>query len=397
LDALRAAIVAGLGLTQAELDKLFDTGAQPPMSLQAQALTRPAILQVVVDEVPFAATPAPTAAAPAVAALLGLGGEPDWSATISGDDPCGLKGLGAAFRKAQAALAVGKHVVFYGPPGTGKSQLAECLARTLKVEFIITTATSDWTTFDTIGGYFPQEHNGEERLSFLPGLLVESLAANRWVIIDELNRADIDKAFGQLFSILSRQKVTLPYLDRSLDPVRRVSIGPSGSAGDAPTITVPDDWRLIGTMNTFDKSSLFQLSYALMRRFAFVEVPAPEGAVLEEIMGSVMEAWPKDGREEVGERLIRVFCAPSGLRSAGCEVGAAIPLDICTAIGKAPAGDIDDDEVLELLDMYLFPQFEGKERDHPKLFDALKSTLELDEQGVSALQRKLAAWTGHRS
>lgn len=32
------------------------------------------------------------------------------------------------------------------------------------------------------------------------------------------------------------------------------------------------NWRVIGTMNVYDKSSLFNLSFALMRRFAFIEI-----------------------------------------------------------------------------------------------------------------------------
>jgi MoxR-like ATPase len=35
-------------------------------------------------------------------------------------------------------------------------------------------------------------------------------------------------------------------------------------------------WRLIGTMNTLDKNLLFELSYAFMRRFTFVELGAPD-------------------------------------------------------------------------------------------------------------------------
>lgn len=208
-----------------------------------------------------------------------------------------------------------------------------------------------------------------------------------------MNRADLDKAFGQLFSILAGQTVTLPYFDPDTDPPKRISIGP---AGTGTSIEVPSDWRLIGTMNTFDKSSLFQMSYALMRRFAFVEVPAPTSAVLQEIMGVEMAKWPQDGREAVGESLIGVFCDPQGLRSANREVGAAIALDICRAVGTAPDPSITADDLVELLDMYLFPQFEGMEREHAKLLSALKATLSLDDGGTNLLQRKLAAWTGHR-
>jgi hypothetical protein len=402
LAQLREAVVAGLNLTGPELEALFSLTTAPGLPLAEHELSEAQVLSVAQQEMP-PATPksdAPGAAggqAASAATVTTSSSGPDWTADSSGDDPCDLKGLGPALRKAQAALAAGKHVIFYGPPGTGKSRLAECLCRALGVKYLLTTATADWTTFDTIGGYFPEKVEGQEkeRLTYVPGILVEAIAEKSWVIIDEINRADIDKAFGPLFSVLAGQRVRLPFYDRMATPPFRVSIGPASTDGEQPTITVDDDWRLIGTMNTFDKASLFQLSYALMRRFAFVEVAAPDGPLLAEILAGAMDVWPDDGRAELGERLMGVFTASTGLKVAGCEVGAAIPLDVFKAIGLAPTAILDNGYLLELLDMYLFPQFEGMERNHKKIFDAIKSTLELDEATSATLQRKLSGWTGH--
>ena len=47
-------------------------------------------------------------------------------------------------------------------------------------------------------------------------------------------------------------------------------------------IRVPANWRIIATMNVFDKNLLFDMSYALMRRFAFIEVGTPERRGLRE-------------------------------------------------------------------------------------------------------------------
>lgn len=385
-----------LGITAEEIDGAFQSGDAPDEPLSDSPMTGATMLAIALDvfSPTVSTTPQPVGGGAADQTVAAEGSAFEWAATFDGEDPCGLKGLGPIFTKAKAALAAGKHVVLYGPPGTGKSQLAECLCRTLGADFLLTTATSDWTTFDTIGGYFPMEGDSSA-LSFLPGIILGALKTGQWVIVDELNRADIDKAFGQLFSILAGQRVELPFLDRTITPSRRVSIGPAASAGEVG-IEVPSNWRLIGTMNTFDKSSLFQLSYALMRRFAFVEVPAPDSNVLQEIMGAAIEGWPKDGREVIGEKMIHVFCAENGLRAAGREVGAAIPLDICRAIGMAADGNFTDADLVDLLDMYLLPQFEGLDRDHQKVFQALKETLELDEPTAAKLQRKLAGWTGFR-
>lgn len=396
---LRNSVISGLGLTQAELDAIFDTGPPPTINLDPAPLTELDIFQIALGIMPPAGTlPAPQTSGsgtapvagqpqPGVAAPVG----PDWGVTLPGEDPCGLRGLGQPFARARTALEAGKHVILYGPPGTGKSQLAECIANTLKVQYSVATATADWTSFDTVGGYFPQTVGGTERLSFFPGIFIESIAENKWLIVDEINRADIDKAFGSLFSILAGQKVILPFMDRISNPEKRVSIGPEGTAD----IGVPISWRLIGTMNTFDKSSLFQLSYALMRRFAFVEVPAPNNALMEDILGNATNDWT-GGKEAFGEKLIKIFAADDGLRGAGCEVGAAIPLDICKAIGMVKESELSDQYILDLLDMYLFPQFEGMDRNYGALLKIFRAALELNDADVTALERRLQSWTGHR-
>jgi hypothetical protein len=104
------------------------------------------------------------------------------------------------------------------------------------------------------------------------------------LLIDELNRADIDKAMGGLFSVLTGEEVELPYenqeairvtpisgdddlqFDRSLTEIAR----------SIDTYPVLPSWRLIATMNTSDKASLFELSYAFTRRFNFIHVGVPD-------------------------------------------------------------------------------------------------------------------------
>src|SRR5205085_1299937 len=100
------------------------------------------------------------------------------------------------------------------------------------------------TTFDTIGGYVPELAGG---LTFEPGVVLRALKQGGWLIIDEMNRADIDKAFGPLFTLLAgsggdaKETVTLPYRESG----KHVQIGWAPTLTETSTpYTLTPVWRL---------------------------------------------------------------------------------------------------------------------------------------------------------
>lgn len=158
-------------------------------------------------------------------------------------------------RKGQAIL--------YGPPGTGKTFIAERLCRHLTggtdgfwelVQFHPAYAYEDF-----IQGIRPQAApNGQLNYPLVPGRFLEfcQKAQSRdgccVLIIDEINRANLAQVFGELMYLLE-------YRDRSIP------------LAGGNTFCIPANVRIVGTMNTADRS-IALVDRALRRRFAFLEL-----------------------------------------------------------------------------------------------------------------------------
>lgn len=156
-------------------------------------------------------------------------------------------------RKGQAIL--------YGPPGTGKTYLAEHLARHLaggSDGFVrLVQLHPAYAYEDFVIGIRPRPRpEGGLDYPLVPGRFVQFCEEARLrsgpcvLVLDEINRANLARVFGELMYLLEYRDAEVPL------------------AGGR-TFSIPRNVRIIGTMNTADRS-IALVDHALRRRFAFM-------------------------------------------------------------------------------------------------------------------------------
>lgn len=172
--------------------------------------------------------------------------------------------------KVAAALHRRGQVILYGPPGTGKTYLARALAERLAKPGSVIKRIQfhpSYTYEDFFAGYRPvTDGSGQLSFSLTRGPLREIADEARKnpdvphvLMIDEINRANLSKVFGELYYLLE-------YRDDAID----VLYAGSGDDG-GKSFSLPANVLLIGTMNTADRS-IALLDSAMRRRFSFFEL-----------------------------------------------------------------------------------------------------------------------------
>lgn len=265
----------------------------------------------------------------------------------------------------QSVLARKSQCILYGPPGTGKTHWALRAANDLAAysafgkafdslgasdrELVTGAGRGDglvrlccfhpaYGYEDFVEGYRPESVAGQIAFRLRDGLLkrmakeAERLPERKFVlIIDEINRGDIPRIFGELLTILETDKrgqsVVLPV---SGEPFR-----------------MPPNLLIIGTMNTADRS-ISLLDAALRRRFGFVEL-MPDGSLLRNytVAGVPLGPW----LEALNQRI----CEHVGRDARHLQIGHSYLLQ-----GGSPIKDLSTfrlvlrDDILPLLEEYCY-------------------------------------------
>lgn len=158
-----------------------------------------------------------------------------------------------------------KNIILQGPPGVGKTFVAKRIAHSImgekddsRIEMV--QFHQSYSYEDFVMGYRPEEEGFKLRYGVFYQFCKRAsndLDNPYYFIIDEINRGNISKIFGELMMLMEADKrgedyqVSLTYKDGKFH--------------------IPKNVHIIGTMNTADRS-LAIIDYALRRRFCFIDM-----------------------------------------------------------------------------------------------------------------------------
>ena len=237
-----------------------------------------------------------------------------------------------------------RQVIFQGPPGTGKTyvaqKLAACLAgsadRVTLVQFHPSYAYEDF-----MQGYRPALVNGQLSFKLMDGPLLRAAASAReepgakhFLVIDEINRGNLAKVFGELYFLLE-------YRDHEIDL----------QYGDNK-FRLPPNLYIIGTMNTADRS-IALVDLALRRRFYFVEFHPDEPPVK-----GLLRRWLNQNAPDMARVADLVDRANEKLNDRNAAIGPSYFMNPKPRLDDAAVGRIWKHSILPYIEEHLFGEHE---------------------------------------
>jgi 5-methylcytosine-specific restriction enzyme B len=282
-------------------------------------------------------------------------------------DPTSLPQLDEWSARVDAALRRKGQAIFYGPPGTGKTYRALRVAQELAARHAyrktfehltpaerarvvgprglvrVCTFHPNWSYEDFLEGVRPTTKDGAISFTERDGLFKllcddaaseEGQTLNHFLVIDEINRGDIPRIFGELLTVIELDKrdqsISLPVTGR---PLR-----------------VPKNVFIIGTMNTADRS-ISLLDAALRRRFSFIEL-MPDSRCLsgKTVGGLALGPWLDALNSRLRKHLKR--------DARNLQVGHAYLLPSSPISSLTEFARILRDDIIPLIEEYCYDDFQ---------------------------------------
>ena len=156
-------------------------------------------------------------------------------------------------------------------------------------------------------------------------------------------------------------------------------------------------WRLVATINSIDKASLYQMSYAFARRFGWVYVDAPSDtkSFIDEYL---RRKFPSRNDPADGTRcpLAEIWTAINKVRVLGPApvidtMHAVLAMDEDAEFFDEPASSMKN-ALLDAMDMVLLPMLDGiVAYDADQLADKIAEILALDFEGIARVKARMAS------
>jgi hypothetical protein len=258
-----------------------------------------------------------------------------------------------------AAIASSAAVILVGPPGTGKSALIRKAVGTISVGRqaeglpgikppLWATPDESWTARELIGG----ETVAEGDIVFRPGWVLRAIAEDRWLVLDEANRGDLDRIFGALLTWLAGGQVVVG-VESSTEDAKLVELGWTSGPSRIETVEGTDErrgairylagenWRLLGTYNAFDSQRVFRIGAALGRRFVRVPIPPISPSLFNQVL--------KSHAGGLGDELLHKICLlyDAHYQEEVTRLGPALFLGMCNYLKAALQTRFPDPSTVE--------------------------------------------------